>query len=126
MTSALYIWQDRVSITATKFKPSERSTQQFDTDYHYRSSIHITKKRTKFQTATINELTTSQNSPTIKCLITFMKRNYCKIQFFCFTTPGNEGNNYWCLEDSCALKTSVSMESHPRTLESSGILLSEP
>ena len=126
MTLALYFWQDHVSVTAKKFKPSERSTQQFDTDYHHRSSICILKKCTKFQTTKINELTPSQNSPTIKCLITFMKRDYCKIQFFCFTTPGKKGNNYWCLEDCFASKTLVSMKSHPRTLESSGILLSEP
>ena len=34
-----------------------------------------------------------------------------------FYTPCNKGNNYRCLEDCCALKTLVSMESHPRTLE---------
>jgi hypothetical protein len=40
------------------------------------------EKMYKFQTATINELTPSQNSPNIKCLVKFIKEDYCKIQSF--------------------------------------------
>jgi hypothetical protein len=55
----------------------------------------------------INALTKISQSS--NALITYMKRDYWKIKFFCVTIPGSKGSNWHCLEDCSALKALGSM-----------------